>query len=91
MQTLHDPGPGKWYALTYTDAVGELRCVSVEDDLEPYAIEMGATSIGDHCWNPRVVEAWADAESVFIDDSIMERLIGRWVMQHLGWPETVTL
>jgi hypothetical protein len=67
----------KWYSLYLVDPDGKVRRAPLDlDELEQYA--EGATTVGDHCWNPYVVQRLADAKDWIIDDVSFDFIIGRW-------------
>ncbi len=77
----------KWYALYLVEPDKTVRQVPLElRELEQYA--EGESVVGDHCWNPYVIQRLADAKDWIIDDLSFDLLVGRW---HTNRDEAVTV
>lgn len=71
----------KWYDLYLVLPDGTVRGVGAY----PYDdFAVGETAMGDHCWNPAVVQRVAAHERWIVDDLSMELIAGRWVIEHLN-------
>lgn len=77
----------KWYALYLVEPDKTVRPVPLDlRELEQYA--EGASVVGDHCWNPYVLQRLADAKDWLIDDLSFDLMVGRWHANR-GEPEEV--
>lgn len=73
----------KWYRLYLVLPSGKVREAPLDlDELEQYT--EGETAVGDHCWNPNVLQRLADAKGWIIDDVALDLITGRWVNDFLG-------
>lgn len=77
----------KWYALYLVEPDKTVRPAPLDlRELEQYA--EGASVVGDHCWNPYVLQRLADAKDWLIDDLSFDLMVGRWHANR-GEPEAI--
>jgi hypothetical protein len=70
----------KWYELYLIQPDGSITTIPFEE-LEPYEKDDGPV-MGDHVFNPRVVQRMAHAQDYHLDTQAFEMLIGRWELEY---------
>ncbi len=76
----------KWYALYVVHPDGQVSEYHF-GHLEPYAEDQSAYR--DHVPNPAVVQKWADSQGFGTDCCAMAMILGRWLIESLGYDEAL--
>ncbi len=72
----------KWYSLYFIEPNGNVSKVPFEA-LEKYQRDDGPV-MGDHVFNPNVVQRFCAYEGHLIDIEALEMIIGRWELEYHG-------
>lgn len=68
----------KWYSLYLVHPDGSVSKINPPiDDLEDFNWD-DESVVGDHCWNPKVLGRYAEAQGWEIDDLSFDVIAGRW-------------
>jgi hypothetical protein len=73
----------KWYEPWLVLPDGSVRKVTFEK-MESHAVALDTSAMGDHVFNPAVIERMALENGWLVDETSMDMIVGRWVREHQG-------